>query len=291
MKQSTGHPHGAIPMTGHSRPITGSDSMTGWASRPLGASASEYLAAIRSRMPVSLIATPRVALKSQRKDRWREVDGDPDLAGFDQVPITDGAGGHFVAVFVRGTGLVDLREDMFMASDAALISFLESADQQRFRFLLEGRQISGMVTLSDVQKLPVYSVLFSLLIAVEMLLMDRIRKSCGTNDDEWLDHLDRRQRGIVEKHWKVAVKSNIAIDRLSCASFGQEIQAAAGLGLFRGHDERHEALKKLEALRHQICHAVEFAPTPDQALRIPRHVRDAEATAVWLLGYVQGASA
>jgi hypothetical protein len=145
--------------------------MKGWASLALGTSGTAFFAAIRSEMSVALIATPRADLKCHRKERWQEIERDPDLTNFDQVPLIDGHGVNIAAVFVRGTGLVELRKDMFMASDAPLISFLKSADQQRFRFLLSDRSVSGMVTLSDVQKLPVYSVLFSLLNAVEMVLI------------------------------------------------------------------------------------------------------------------------
>jgi hypothetical protein len=256
--------------------------MSHWAANPLGISASVFLTAVRSGTPVALIATPRAILKCRRKSRWRGIESDPELAGFDQVPLTNREGVSIEAVFVRGTGLVDLQEGMFMASDAPLISFLESADQQRFRFLLDDRSISGLVTLSDIQKLPVYSVLFGLLIAVEMLLVDWIRKTCGANQNVWLDHLKKPQRGSVERYWKDASERNLAIDRLSCASFGQEIQAAHGLGLFQGTETHHERLKALEALRHQICHAAEIALTPDRALTIPNHVRAAHAMASWL---------
>lgn len=256
--------------------------MNRWASRVLGTSASDFLASIRSEIPVALIATPRADFRCQLKSCWQAIESDPDLKDFDQVPLTDVNANFIEAVFVRGTGLVELREGMFMASDAPLISFLETADQQRFRFLVEDSNVSGMVTLSDIQKLPVYSVLFSLVLAVEMLLMDWIRKACGANENAWLDHLDGRQRGTLEKHWKDALKKNLAIDRLSCASFGQEIRAAVGLGLFRGNDKRHKSVKELETLRNQICHAAEFALAPEQALTIPRHVRDAQAGATWL---------
>jgi hypothetical protein len=262
-----------------------------WASRALGASSSDFLTAIRSEIPVALIATPRAALKCQREDRWQQIESDRDLADFDQVPLTDDDENHIVAVFIRGTGPVALRENMFMASGAPLISFLESADHHRFRLLLRDRRVSGMVTLSDVQKLPVYSVLFSLLIVVEMLLMDCIRKACGANADQWLRHLDKRQRGTIEKHWNNAVKKNLAIDRLSCASFGQEITAALGLGLFKGHDEHYTSLTDLEALRNQVCHATEFAPTAEQALTIPCRVREAQAAATWLQAQIRASSA
>lgn len=256
--------------------------MNRWASPVLRISASNFLASIRSAIPVAIIATPRADFRCRPKSRWRGIQSDLELADFDQVPLTDADNVYIEAVFVRGTGLVDLREDMFMASDGPLISFLETADQQRFRFLVENSKVSGMVTLSDIQRLPVYSVLFSLVLAVEMLLMDWIRKTCGADENAWLEHLDRRQQGVIEKHWNETLKKNLAIDHLSCATFGQEIRAAVGLGLFRNNDKRHVSFKELETLRNKICHAAEFALAPEQALTIPRHVRDAQAVATWL---------
>jgi hypothetical protein len=262
-----------------------------WASRPVGTSAGSFLAAVRSEIPVALIATPRVDLMCQRQDRWEEIAEGPDFADFDHVPITDEHGVEIVAVFVRGTGLVALRENMFMASDAPLISFLESADQQSFRLLLEDCKVSGLVTLSDVQKLPVYSVLFSLLVAVEMLLMDWIRAACGLKEDQWLDFLRSGQRSAIERHWNEAVKQNLGIDRLSCATFGQEIDAANGLGLFKDSEGRRKGLEALATLRNKVCHAAEFAPTPELALTIPGQIRNAHALAAWLQAQIEMFSA
>lgn len=264
--------------------------MNRWASQPLKTSANDFLAAVRSEIPVSLIATPRAQLRCGCNRRWQQVEANADLADFDQIPLTDDEGLRIEAVFVRGEGRLELREDMFMAADAPLLSFLESADQNRFRFLLVDSTVSGMATISDIQKLPVYSVLFSLVVAVEMLLMDWIRKKCGKNQDEWLDHLTKSQRGTVEKHWKDALKENLAIDRLSCAAFGQEIQAAMGLGLFDNHDDQRTKLKALEQLRHQVCHATEFAPNLTQALKIPSQVRDARSVTLWLQKQIENFS-
>jgi hypothetical protein len=65
--------------------------MKRWASLAMGTSGTEFLAAIRSEMRVGLIATPRANLKCHRKDRWQEVEDDPDLADFDQVPLINRA--------------------------------------------------------------------------------------------------------------------------------------------------------------------------------------------------------
>jgi hypothetical protein len=55
-----------------------------------------------------------------------------------------------------------------------------------------------------------------------------------------------------------------------------------GLGLFDKHDDQRTKLKALEQLRHQVCHATEFAPNLTQALKIPSQVRDAHSVAFWL---------
>lgn len=253
-----------------------------WAAPPLGTSVDDFLASVRSHFPVSLIATPRKDLLCRPKEITQGIEEDQELTGFDQIPLTDGSGDQIVAMYVKGEGVVELREDLFMAADASLLSFLESADRQRFRLLISGGGVYGMVTLSDVQKLPVYAVLFSLVVAVEMLLMDWIRRASRGDDEVWFQYLDRDQRRKVETHWKQRKNDNMDIDRLSVASFGQEVTAAEGLGLFKGHADQLECIKRLENLRHQVCHAMEVAPTSEQALKIPEHVRNACALIEWL---------
>lgn len=253
-----------------------------WASKPLKTSAKDFLSAVRSEIPVSLIATRRADLRCATLCRCQEIESNAELAGFDQVPLTDETGGRIEGVYVRGEGRLELREDMFMAADAPLLSFLESADQQRFRFLLVDTKVSGMATLSDIQRLPVYSVLFSLVMAVELLLMEWIRVKCHASQNEWVRHLNKKQREQIESRWKKAVRQNLAIDRLCCASLGQEIQAALALGLFKGHDSQRAKFEALRHLRNQVFHASEFAPNLKAALKIPTYVRDADSAAIWL---------
>jgi hypothetical protein len=252
--------------------------MTRWASRSI-ASDGQFFQAISAHGPVSLISTPRSVLHCRPVDQWHQIENDRTLNDFDQIPLTSPDGSRVEAVFVRGEGRIDLNSAMFMAAEAPLLSFVETADQQRFRFLLDEGDFVGLVTLSDLQRLPVYALLFGLVIAVEMLLMEEIRRACNTNADAWLAKLSVNQRETIEKQWKDAMRRNVAIDRLSCASFGQEIQAAIGLGLFLKDSETHRRLFALKTLRDQVCHASEFAPTPELALQIPAQVRHARALA------------
>ena len=146
--------------------------MTRWASSAIGTIDGNYLQSLRLQSPVSVIATARDALSLRPTNAWSAIDSERALDDFDQVPLTSRGGKRIEGVFIRGQGRVALNADMFMAADASLLSFVETADQQRFRFLLADGEVSGLVTLSDLQKLPVYALLFGLVIAVEMLLME-----------------------------------------------------------------------------------------------------------------------
>lgn len=185
-------------------------------------------------------------------------------------------------MFVKDLGQVPLAADMFMAADAPLLAFVETADTQRFRLLVAEGEVVGMVTLSDLQRLPVYSLLFSLLIAVEVLLVEWVRKACGPSPDAWLAGLTRGQREAIDRHWREAVRKNLAIDRLECASFGHEIAAARALGLFKTREARLAQLLSLKDLRNRVYHAMKFAPSADDALRVSAQARSARDLAAWL---------
>jgi CBS domain-containing protein len=244
-----------------------------WASKTLATPANEVIAAVRTGITIQSIATPRAKLVVRKKGHWQDFKNEVELADFDHVPVTEDD--EIVGIYDRGKGtLRDLSESMFMAADASLLGYLEIADSRNFAFLVSESQIVGIVTLSDIQKLPVYCVLFSLLISVEMLLMECIRAACHDNPEKWMAHLDKDAKKTIEKYWKESLQKNIALlDKLSCASFWNELTAAQGLGLVTA--DEFATLERLKELRDSTAHGKEIAFTPDHALEIPARVRDA----------------
>lgn len=243
-----------------------------WASRALGTPATEVIAAVRTGITVESIATPRALLAVRQKDRWPDFKDDTELKEFDNVPVMEGD--EIVGVYDREGGYIrDLSEAMFMASDASLLSFVENADTRTFALVVRESQIVGIVTLSDIQRLPVYCVLYSLLMSVEMLLIECVRLACKGNPDKWMAYLNKEAKKKIEGHWKQSQEKNVALDRLSCASFAHELTAARGLGLFSSNEST--TLERLNELRNLICHGKEIALTPKRALEIPALVRDA----------------
>jgi CBS domain-containing protein len=256
-----------------SESVKGVQQVMTWASKTLGTPASEVIAAVRMGITVQSIATPRSDLVLREKDHWPDFVNDAKLADFDHVPVTEND--EIVGMYDREKGtLRDLSESMFMAADASLLGYLEIADSRNFAFLVSESRIVGIVTLSDIQKLPVYCVLFSLLISVEMLLMECIRAACHDDPKKWISHLDKKQQEKIEDYWNESQQKNIALlDKLSCASFWHELTAAQGLELITA--DEFSTLDRLKELRDSIAHGKEIAFTPDHALEIPARVREA----------------
>lgn len=243
-----------------------------WACKPLGTPADEVIAAVRTGITIESIATPRAILVVREKGHWPDFKDEAELEDFDRVPVMQGD--EIVGIYDRDTGtLRDLSESMFMAADASLLGYLEIADKRTFALLVRESQIVGIVTLSDIQKLPVYCVLFSLLMSVEMLLMELIRRDCDDVPNKWMDHLHPKTKAKIDEYWIQAQKENIGIDRLSCASFGDELTAAQGLGLLA--PDETATLRRLKKLRNDVFHGKEIGLVPDRALEIPARVRDA----------------
>lgn len=99
------------------------------------------------------------------------LDSNPD--DFDFIPVLDDANdesfvGLFHAADIRKRGISDglvssfyipLAEEYLIGADASILDFVVQADSRPCRLVVSGAQIVGLVTLSDLQRLPVRAAL------------------------------------------------------------------------------------------------------------------------------------
>ena len=252
--------------------VTAATRAPAWSRRPLDTGIEETLAALRSAYTVKLISTLGDDLQTLPMDELRHVDDDP-FAQFDFIPTTQS--GHISGVYCRATRKnMPLDASMLLPAGSSLLGFIERADESGFGLVVQDRQIAGIVTLSDLQKLPVYHVLFGLIVSVELLLVEWIRIVCQGEPDKWLDGLNSSARGRIESWFTEAMARNVALDKLSVASFQHEISAADHLGLFKHEPVRKATLYSLKEFRDEVCHGMELAPNVSRALEMPVRVRE-----------------
>ena len=134
---------------------------------------------------------------------------------------------------------------------------------------MRGTRIAGIVTISDIQKLPVRPALFLLVTHLELLMAAVIRghfRHCP--DNQWLVLLGDR-RNCVEARWRKLQSKNLAIDQINATYFADKRQILIKSGLLRSSRTKAEKeFGAIEELRNDLAHASDYALTLDGAQKV-----------------------
>jgi CBS domain len=140
----------------------------------------------------------------------------PENKEFDQLPIRRGK--KIVAIAERSNpNLRPLDDSVLVAADSPLSSFIRTVHKQPYRLVVDGTAINGIVTWSDLLKLPVTVLAFSLIAQLELAMNSRIREKYG-NGDDWLRLLNRKERAEINHR-----KENLSRQNLVLADLELEI--------------------------------------------------------------------
>jgi hypothetical protein len=155
-----------------------------------------------------------------------------------------------------------------------VLAYLEEADRHPCRLVMRGTRIAGIITISDIQQLPVRPALFLLVTHLELLMAAAIRwrfRECS--DDDWLVCLgNRRER--VEAKWQELRSQNLAIDQINATDFADEREVLQKSGLLKGsRTQTKREFHAIEKLRNNLAHASDYALTPDNARDTIRTVK------------------
>jgi hypothetical protein len=249
-------------------------------------SASDPLASTQAGLPISLIATDRAALLTcSPRDEVCEVVR--RYADFDHIPVTEDGrpesrvlgllDAHKFRVSkspeIVETVYVTLREQHLIGSDAPIIEFILDADERDCRLLVSGKSISGLVTLSDLQALPVRAALFALVTRLEILMTETIKKKFE-GGDAWITRLSDDRQQKLRDRIEVAKAGDAYVDALLCTEFADKVTVIAkSMELPVGRDRFQRDLFAAQVLRNALAHANEYASTRPAALKVCKTVK------------------
>lgn len=260
--------------------------MNGWASPPLDTDSSQLLLSLEQGITVCLIATFRPRVCGIRDD-LRAVVERGDLQQFDYVPVKDGD--RTVGLLHRsahknsesgtvGDAMEPLHEGMLISSHSGVLSYIERADAHPCQLVLHNGGLDGLVTLSDLQKLPVRPALFLLITHVELLMAGWIR-SREPSEEKLMSLLSDKRKDKTNQEWNRLRKNNLAVDKLTATQFGDKRDLLLKLDFVSGKQQKTDAKKDLEnverLLRNPVAHASDFALDEEMALEVVSTVRTA----------------
>jgi hypothetical protein len=239
------------------------------------------LASTQAMLPISLIATPRADLLTcSPLEQVCEVVH--RYADYDHIPVTENGLSDS-----RLLGLLDthrfrdrissdkvhdvyvrLCEDHLIGSNASIIEFIWDAAERDCRLLVSGKNISGLVTLSDLQALPVRAALFALVTRLELVMADRIKRDFEGGDG-WVSKLSNQRQEKLQKQIDAAKAGDAYVEALLCTQFADKatiIAKSTNFPVSRTKFTRDMAVT--QELRDALAHANEYASTRARALRV-----------------------
>jgi hypothetical protein len=250
-----------------------------WASSNLSGE-GDVFKALHSGLTVNLISTPTAALRTctQHETISGVLEQNPEE--FDFIPVVDEKQ-RFVGMFNalahrdrRTLGTVwqsfsPLSEENLIGADASILDFILDADQRPCRLVISGASIVGLVSISDLQRLPVRAALFALITGFEMTMANFIRQR-HSEDRDWLKLLTDKRRLKIEDEKSKAKADDSYVDVLLLTQFCDKKEVVK-----QQYPERRwgDMLDKIERLRDSVAHANEYASSRGQAESVCEVVR------------------
>jgi hypothetical protein len=226
-----------------------------WSADPLAGDSIAVVEAMERAVTVDLIATfePKLICCTPA-DKISHLLSESEYSTFDYLPVQ--LDGRIVgllplcqfrsqevppSVEAAGNAMCALEQAILIASGTGVLRYMEEADESPCRLVMRETRIAGIVTISDLQKLPVRPALFLFITHLELLMAAVIRAHFRNRpDDDWLKLLgDRRER--VESEWQELNSRNMAIDRITATQFADKRQILMGSGLLHGSRRKTKA--------------------------------------------------
>jgi CBS domain-containing protein len=230
------------------------------------------LRAVEAGFHVRLIATfePQLAWAPAHAQAaaWL-ADNHPD---FDQFPVKDGDA--VVGLLLRDAvhdgrtvrdAMQALRDGMIISADTPITELIPALRDSHSRLVLRGGRIDGLVTQSDLLKLPVRMLLFGLITHLELCLRTLVRNRVSW--PEWLERIPQRdRRKQVRREHEIAGAARLDPDPLEFTNFKdllEVLKAESDLGSQFVAD-----MEQLRLFRNKIAHAQTYVQSPDDVRKL-----------------------
>ena len=243
-----------------------------WAQMPIRGQPRATVDAFQRGLTVNLIATHRASFETCRQDEILSnvVERNRQKA-FDFLPVVEPAGDRIVGMVEiapymhaetpeANIGLLmhPLSEENLLGADASILTFVRDADRQKCRLIVSGHEISGLVSLSDLQWLPVRAALFGLVTNLEIIMINVIRYEFN-GTEEWLDRLLKRRRLRLQDQLGKARVGDAFVDALLFTQFADKVNILSKSERWKIRKDQFDSeFERIHSLRNHLAHANDY---------------------------------
>jgi predicted transcriptional regulator len=195
-------------------------------------------------------------------DSVEEVMRQPDFDGFDFIPVKN-AQGRIISIIerIQRDQQEDLHESrifpidvsMLVSPDAPIDSLFRCLSDSKFKLVFGEEGIEGIVTKSDLLKLPVRIFVFSHITYFESLMGKVIGERIGYSFDNWQKYLSENRKELFNTKLVNLKKHNLDPSSIEVLDFCDKREILKKH--FEFGTEFRKDLEKIEQLRNLIAHS------------------------------------
>lgn len=155
-----------------------------------------------------------------------------------------------------------LHEDLIVSADMPLADLIPVLHTTHYRLIVRGGHIDGLVTQSDLLKLPVRMLLFGLLTHLELCLRELIRQQM--RPDDWLALVDPRRRLALGAEVGRLQAGRFDLNPLEVTNLSDVIAVLEHKRLFNGRFRTE--MDEIRKLRNSVAHAKTYVASPQDVV-------------------------
>jgi hypothetical protein len=165
-----------------------------------------------------------------------------------------------------------LDETHLIGADASILAFIRQAHERPLRLVVSADRVSGLISISDLQQLPVRAALFAVVTHLETLMAELIRWSFG-DASSWLPLLAAARRRKIEEEIAQGHKNDVFVDPVLFTQLCDKRDILLNTEPCNAHDSSWVSdMKRIEHLRNALAHANEYASSRDAATQVCKTV-------------------
>jgi len=199
------------------------------------------------------------------KDDQNKVLARVKLADYDQIPVEENS--RIVGILERDSAKSrsgkrrPLDEGVLLSADAPLATFILTVRDQPYRLVVDGAHIKGIVTRSDLLKVPLLVLGYSLLAQLEFLANRAIEIKYKGSDD-WLPELekiDENQARRIKGRKAKAAQQNLSLPAIELADLVDKLRVVQDFLPSKGEFETE--LEEVVKFRNIVDHVRPLVPS------------------------------
>ena len=250
--------------------------MAQWANT--GDAGLDVLVRVQRSLTIDLIMVPRERLLTCRCDEKVNEVIAKNEQHYSCLPVEDSESGQILGLYNVGQCFDDaapdkhigedfekFSEEIVIGADASIIDFVKVADERPTRLVISGDRVAGLVSLSDLQLLPVRAAIFTLLTRLEMTMAQRIEDELPDPID-WLALLSEGRQNKIKEEIVNAKENDRFVSEIALSQLADKVDIIVKYQLIHGSRKKlREDFKKIKNLRNSIAHSSHYAESPEAA--------------------------